>query len=92
MNETEIIDIGRETLWVVMVVGGPVMGAALAIGLMVALFQALTQMQEMTLVFVPKIIVVILTLIATAPFMINRLQMFMQELTDIIIGLGTSTL
>jgi len=92
MNESEIIDVGRETLNVVMAVGGPVMATALASGLLVALFQALTQMQEMTLVFVPKIIVVILTIMVMAPFMINRLQAFMQELTDIIIGLGSPTL
>jgi len=89
MNETEIIEIGRQTLVVVLIVGGPVLLAALAIGLLVALFQALTQMQEMTLVFVPKILVVVITLIALAPFMVNRMQLFMQQLADKIIGLGT---
>lgn len=89
MNETEIIEIGRDTLIVVLTVGGPVLLAALAIGLLVALFQALTQMQEMTLVFVPKILVVVITLIALAPFMVNRMQLFMQQLADKIIGLGT---
>jgi len=88
MNETEIIEIGRETLVVVLTVGGPVLLAALGIGLLVALFQALTQMQEMTLVFVPKILVVVITLIALAPFMVNRMQTFMQQLADKIIGLG----
>ena len=88
MNETEIIEIGRQTLVVVLIVGGPVLLAALAIGLLVALFQALTQMQEMTLVFVPKILVVMITLIALAPFMVNRMQLFMQQLADKIIGLG----
>ncbi len=89
MNETEIIEVGRETLVVVLTVGGPVLLAALGIGLLVALFQALTQMQEMTLVFVPKILVVVITLIAMAPFMVNRMQVFMQQLADKIIGLGT---
>jgi flagellar biosynthetic protein FliQ len=89
MNETEIIAIGRETMVVVLQVSGPVLLAALGIGLLVALFQALTQMQEMTLVFVPKIFVVIATIIALAPFMINKLQSFTQELADRIIGLGT---
>lgn len=89
MNETEIIEVGRETLVVVLIVGGPVLLAALGIGLLVALFQALTQMQEMTLVFVPKILVVVITLIAMAPFMVNRMQVFMQQLADKIIGLGT---
>jgi flagellar biosynthetic protein FliQ len=89
MNETEIVDVARDTLVTVLVVGGPVLLAALAIGLLVALFQALTQMQEMTLVFVPKIIVVIVTIILLAPFMINTMQKFMQALADKMIGLGT---
>lgn len=89
MNETEIIELARDTLMVILMVGGPVLLAALAIGLLVALFQALTQMQEMTLVFVPKIFVVVLTLMAMAPFMINTLQNFMQQLADKMIGLGT---
>lgn len=88
MNETEIIEISRQTLMTVLQVAGPVLLAALAIGLLVALFQALTQMQEMTLVFVPKIFVVVLTIMALAPFMINSMQTFMQQLADRIIGLG----
>lgn len=88
MNESEIIEIARETLILVLQVAGPVLLGALAIGLLIALFQALTQMQEMTLVFVPKIFVVVGLIMALTPFIINKMQAFMQELADKIIGLG----
>ena len=58
MNELEAIEIGRQAITVVLTMAVPVMGIALLVGLIIALFQALTQLQEMTLVFVPKIIVV----------------------------------
>ena len=54
MNELEAIEIGRQAITVVLTMAVPVMGIALLVGLIIALFQALTQLQEMTLVFVPK--------------------------------------
>jgi len=88
MNETEAIEVGREALYVMLKIAGPMLGAALAIGLAIALFQALTQMQEMTLTFVPKIIVVMVALIALAPFMVNQLLTFTLELADRIVAVG----
>ena len=58
MNEAAVIEVGREALWVILKVAGPIMAAGLAIGLLIALFQALTTIQEMTLTFVPKILVI----------------------------------
>ena len=58
MNQTEAIEIGREAIMVVLTMSVPIMAVALFVGLIIALFQALTQLQEMTLVFVPKIVVV----------------------------------
>ena len=58
MNETAVMEIGREALWIVLLTAGPIMFAGLLIGLIIALFQALTTIQEMTLTFVPKIIVI----------------------------------
>lgn len=89
MNETQIIDVGRETLVVILEVSGPVLLAALLVGLLIALFQALTQMQEMTLAFVPKIFAVIFAVMVLAPFMVNSLQGFMHHIADMIVGLGT---
>jgi flagellar biosynthetic protein FliQ len=88
MNQTEVIEVGREAVYVMLKVSSPVLLAALGIGLVIALFQALTQMQEMTLTFVPKILVVMVALIALAPFMLNVLSAFMLELSDKMIAGG----
>ena len=62
MNEVQALEIGRDALWVTIKIATPVMLIALFAGLVVALFQALTQIQEMTLAFVPKIIVIFLSM------------------------------
>ena len=88
MNQTEVIEIGREAIFVMLKVSAPILMAALGIGIVIALFQALTQMQEMSLTFVPTILVVMVALIALAPFMLNALSAFTLELTDRIIAGG----
>ena len=56
MSGADVIDVARDAIWVLLIVAGPIMLIALGVGLIVALFQALTQIQEMTLTFVPKIV------------------------------------
>jgi flagellar biosynthesis protein FliQ len=82
MNEIEVLDIGREALWTLVVIGTPAMMVALIVGLAIALFQALTQIQEMTLTFVPKIIAVFLSLVLFLPFMINTLVNYSNSLYE----------
>ena len=82
MNTAEVIDIGREAIYALLKMGGPIMGIALVVGLVVALFQALTQIQEMTLTFVPKIIVIFLSVLVLLPFMISTLTTFSQGLFE----------
>lgn len=69
MTPNEAIDIGREALWVMIKLGAPVMLVALTVGLVISLIQALTQIQEMTLSFVPKIIAIVVALVIFLPFM-----------------------
>ena len=88
MNQTEAIEIGREAIMVVFTMSVPIMAVALFVGLIIALFQALTQLQEMTLVFVPKIVVVFGALIFFLPFMLSTLANYMNNLADRIIGLS----
>ncbi|WP_422367572.1 flagellar biosynthesis protein FliQ [Pelagibius sp.] len=88
MNGTEAIEIGRETIYVMLKVGAPVMLMALAVGLAIALFQALTSIQEMTLTFVPKIIVIFVGVMMLLPFMLTSLTSFSQTLFDRMIALG----
>jgi flagellar biosynthetic protein FliQ len=80
MQETEVIDVAREALWTLMIVGWPMMVTALVVGLVVSLFQALTQIQEMTLTFVPKVIAMVFVMMLALPFMLNTLKDFNDNL------------
>ena len=76
MNEAAVVEVGREALWVILKIAGPIMASGLAIGLLIALFQALTTIQEMTLTFVPKIIVIFTAVIIFLPWMMQTITMF----------------
>ena len=88
MNEAQVLDFASEAVWTMLKVAGPVMLLGLMVGLVIALFQALTSIQEITLTFVPKILVVFVSLIVLMPFMFGVMQQFMESITDRIIGLG----
>lgn len=87
MNGADVIDVARDALWVVIMVAGPIMLIALIVGLVISLFQALTQIQEMTLTFVPKIIAIFASLLIFLPYMGDTLGAFMQRIVERIIGL-----
>ena len=88
MNETEVIAVAREAIIVLIKMGAPAMLIALAVGLTIAVFQALTQIQEVTLTFVPKILALFATVLIFVPFMLGTLRSFTLELVDRIISLG----
>ena len=88
MNEVEILDISREAIFTLLKVVTPVLLVALFIGLIIGIFQALTQIQEMTLAFVPKIIGVFVALIILFPFMLNQMRMLSDTLFDKIVNGG----
>ena len=88
MNEVEVLDISREAIFTLVKVVTPVLLVALFIGLIVGIFQALTQIQEMTLAFVPKIIGVFFTLILLFPFMLNQMRTLTESLFNRIIDGG----
>ena len=85
MTGPEVLDLGREAIWVLIKVSGPMMAVGLAVGLVISLFQALTQIQEMTLAFVPKIVAIFVTLLITLPFSGQQLTQLMQTIADKII-------
>lgn len=88
MNGADVLDIAQEAIWVLIKVSSPVMFVALFVGLSIALFQALTQIQEMTLTFVPKIIAIFISLFVFLPFMGQTLSDFMQMIAERIVTLG----
>jgi flagellar biosynthetic protein FliQ len=85
MNANDVIDIGRDAIVVSLKLGGPVMLIALVVGLAISLFQALTQIQEMTLTYVPKIVAILLAMIVLLPFMLATLTSFTERLFDRVI-------
>lgn len=87
MNETEIIEIARQALLISIQIGAPILLVGLVVGVTVALFQALTQIQEVTLVFVPKILAIMLALFFFLPLMMKTLVVFTESLADRMIGL-----
>lgn len=82
MTPLEVIDIGRDALWVLIIVAAPIMMTALVVGLIIALFQALTQIQEMTLTFVPKIIAIFFVMMMSLPFMFTKLSDFYEDMME----------
>ena len=88
MTEVMVVEIGKDAIYTLLLIVGPLLLIAMVVGLLISLFQTLTQIQEMTLVFVPKIMLVFLALIFLLPFMIDQLKVFSNGLFDRIIGLG----
>jgi flagellar biosynthetic protein FliQ len=88
MDTPEVIDIARDAIFVMLKIGAPIMVIALLIGLVISLVQALTQIQEMTLSFVPKIIVMFVSLLLLLPFMVATLSNFTERMADRIVSLG----
>jgi len=74
MNGAEVLDVARDAIITLVLVSSPLMLVGLAIGVAISLFQALTQIQEMTLVFVPKILAIFAAMLITLPWMADTLQ------------------
>tara|TARA_B100000768_G_scaffold36150_1_gene34808 strand:- start:173 stop:430 length:258 start_codon:yes stop_codon:yes gene_type:complete len=77
-----VIDLGRESLWTAVLVASPLLGMALAVGLFVGIIQAATSIQEMTLSFIPKLGMMILTLIIFGSWQISIMVDFFQRIFE----------
>jgi len=80
MDTTEALDLGREALVMVLIIAGPVMGIGLVVGLLISLFQSLTQLQEQTLTFVPKIVAMVGVALVLVPWLTDHLLEYATEL------------
>ncbi|CAA6604241.1 flagellar biosynthesis protein [Rhodospirillaceae bacterium LM-1] len=88
MNEAEVMDVIREGMIVLIKVSAPPLLAGLAIGLVISIFQTLTQIQEATLTFVPKVLVVFISLLIFMPFMLHEVIDFTHMVMDRVAGGG----
>ena len=86
MTGPEVLDVARDAIWTIVLVSSPLMVVGLVVGVAISLVQALTQIQEMTLVFVPKIIAIFITLVLALPFMADALHAHMLRISSRIIG------
>jgi flagellar biosynthetic protein FliQ len=88
MNQTELIELAQESILMTLTLGVPVMMVGLVVGVLVALIQALTQIQETTLVFVPKIIAIFAAIFFLFPAFANLMTAYMQDIANKIVGMG----
>ena len=87
MTPESVLDIGREALYLTMMIAAPLLLSALAVGLMIGVFQAATQIQEMTLSFILKLIVLVFALLIAGPWMLRLITEFTLRLYSEITGL-----
>ena len=88
MTGADTLDFARESIYLLLTLAAPAMLTALVVGVAIGILQALTQIQEMTLAFVPKIIVMCAVMILAMPFMLSSLALFTQELAGRIANVG----
>jgi flagellar biosynthetic protein FliQ len=88
MDPNLLLEISREAVMVLMKVSMPILILTLIVGVIVSLFQALTQVQEATLSFVPKIITVLITLTLFMPYMLSTLKVFAEHISEAIISIN----
>jgi len=81
MTGGEVLDVARDAIWTIVLVSSPLMLVGLVVGVAISLIQALTQIQEMTLAFVPKILAIFVTLLLALPFMADTLHAHMMRLS-----------
>ncbi len=88
MIPADVLEVSRDAIWVLLKIASPILMIALMVGLAIAFFQALTQIQEMTLTFVPKIFAIFVSLAVLLPFMGQVLSGFMDRIADRIINMS----
>ncbi len=82
MTPETITTIGQQALWVTMMIASPLLGSALAVGLLVGMIQAATQINEMTLSFIPKLLVLVLSLVFAGPWMLSVIVNYTRQLLE----------
>jgi flagellar biosynthetic protein FliQ len=87
MNGAEVLDVGRDAIWLVIQLCAPVLVVGLLVGVGIGLLQALTQIQEQTLIYAPKIIAIFVTLLICLPFMGALMSGFMRSIAARIAGI-----
>lgn len=80
MSQNQVLYMAKEAVGAVLLVGGPILGAALLVGLLVSIFQSMTQIQEQTLTFIPKVVAVAVVMLLLGPWMLSVLTVYTSNL------------
>lgn len=88
MNADQAVGLMKQLLWASFMVAAPILAAALIVGLVISVFQVATQLQEMTLSYVPKLVVAALVIAALGPWMIFQITQFAVRMIKLIPSLG----
>jgi flagellar biosynthetic protein FliQ len=86
MNAQMALSMGQEALWTLLLVSAPVLGVVLAVGLVISLFQAITQINESTLTFIPKLVAAVAVFALAGPWMLNMLVDYLRRIIESIPG------
>ena len=87
MNQADVLEVVRSGIWTTLLVAAPPLAVAVAVGVSISLVQALTQVQEMTLTFVPKIVAILIAVVLALPFMYGALATYAERMTDLIVAI-----
>jgi len=82
MTPETVTTIGQQALWVTIMIASPLLGSALAVGLLVGMIQAATQINEMTLSFIPKLLVLVMALVVAGPWMLSVIVNYTRQLME----------
>ncbi|OLN33492.1 flagellar biosynthesis protein FliQ [Desulfosporosinus metallidurans] len=88
MSQSQVLYMAKEAVGAVLLVGGPILGVSLLVGLLVSIFQAMTQIQEQTLSFIPKVVAVVAILILLGPWMLSVLTVYTTNLLTQLASFG----
>jgi flagellar biosynthesis protein FliQ len=88
VDQSQIMEIGAEAMWVTLQISLPVLGVSLVAGLLVSIVQAVTQLQEPTLTFIPKILATVVVIVVAGPWMLNTMLGFTIDLWSGIPAVG----
>lgn len=87
MNQADVLEVLRSGIWTTLIIAAPPLVVAVVVGVAISLIQALTQVQEMTLTFVPKIVAILTVTVLALPFMYGALATYAERLTDLIVAI-----
>ena len=88
LDQNMVLYMAKEAVGAVLLVGGPILGVSLLVGLMVSIFQAMTQIQEQTLTFIPKVVAVVAVLMILGPWMLSVLTVYTANLLKQLASFG----